>query len=154
MSNEDFQQIETFLAANPGAIADEIGVSPVIMGRLEAEGKVIRVGKRSTGKRGRPPVEWALPGQGEVDEAGKIPKLARISDELRTRADESELRILQYIETVFSGKKMVLNPASPAYGTWVSATREGDEGENDYKGLAARYKSVVGQIQRRVGAAV
>lgn len=62
MSNEDFSHIATFLAANPGSIATEIGVSPVEMGRLEKAGKVIRIGKRTTGSRGRPPVEWALPG--------------------------------------------------------------------------------------------
>ena len=154
MSNEDFSKnIAAFLAQNPGAIADEIGVSPVIMGRLEAEGLVIRVGKRQTGKRGRPPVEWALPDTEGVVAAEPNANLPKLADATAVRefANGTEAGILAYIERVFEPSVMILNPKHPAYGTWVSGTRPGEEGEKDYKLLAGRYKEIVGQIERRVG---
>jgi hypothetical protein len=64
MTNTTLQSVIDFLAANPGATAQEIGVTPVEMIRLEQEpdSPIVRVGQRKTGKRGRPPVEWALAG--------------------------------------------------------------------------------------------
>lgn len=53
-------QIISFLKKNPGSIAAEIGVANTELKPLEADGQIIRVGTRSTGKRGRPPVEWAV----------------------------------------------------------------------------------------------
>lgn len=150
MSNEDFKNIETFLAANPGAIAEEIGVSPVVMNRLEKENKVVRIGKRSLGRRGRPPVEWALPNS-EVTEPVVLANFPKLVDATKARefANADEARILAYVEKVFDGHKMVLDPRSPIYGTWVEGIREGSEGEKDYKLLAARYRSVVSGITRR-----
>lgn len=60
----DITQITTFLAENPGATAQEIGVTPVEMIRIEEQenSPIVRVGLRKTGKRGRPPVEWAVAG--------------------------------------------------------------------------------------------
>lgn len=62
MSTQDFDKIAARLAIAPGSTAKEIDVSPTEMIRLEEMGRVIRVGERHTGKRGRRPVEWALPG--------------------------------------------------------------------------------------------
>lgn len=50
------------LTEKPGSIASELGATTAQMTELERQGKVVRVGKRSTGKRGRPPVEWAVAG--------------------------------------------------------------------------------------------
>lgn len=65
----DITQITAFLADHPGATAQEIGVTPVEMIRLEEQenSPIVRVGFRKTGKRGRPPVEWAVAGTA-VDE--------------------------------------------------------------------------------------
>lgn len=62
MSTQDFDKIAERLAAKPGSTAKEIDVTPTEMIRLEEIGRVVRVGSRATGKRGRRPVEWALPG--------------------------------------------------------------------------------------------
>lgn len=56
-------KIISFLTDNPGATAKEIGCTPVELARLEAKFTVVRCGTRSSGGRGRPSVEWALPGQ-------------------------------------------------------------------------------------------
>lgn len=58
----DTTTIINFLSENPGSIPSEIGTTPVEMSRLEQAGLVVRVGQRKTGKRGRPPVEWAVTG--------------------------------------------------------------------------------------------
>lgn len=66
-------------ADQAGPIAIELDATPIEMNRLLKEGKVIKAGARSTGKRGRPPVEWALPGTVvAVDEdAPKVDRLAK-----------------------------------------------------------------------------
>lgn len=54
--------ITTALKKQPGATAAELGTTTLVMRDLEKQGKVVAVGTRRTGKRGKPPVEWAVPG--------------------------------------------------------------------------------------------
>lgn len=50
------------LAEAPGSTAVELDTTIVNMKALEANGLVVNIGNRATGKRGRPPVEWAVAG--------------------------------------------------------------------------------------------
>lgn len=43
-----------------GKTASELGVTSLLMGKLEAAGKVKRNGTKSLGGRGRPPILWVL----------------------------------------------------------------------------------------------
>jgi hypothetical protein len=43
-----------------GKTASELGTTSIIMGKLEAAGKVKRNGTKSLGGRGRPPILWVL----------------------------------------------------------------------------------------------
>jgi hypothetical protein len=61
-------QILKSLAEKPGQIASELGTTTVEMNKLAAAGKVIALGTRSTGKPGRPPVEWAVAGTAAASE--------------------------------------------------------------------------------------
>lgn len=63
MSNQHFEKFAKFLAENPGSTAEEIGLTSVEANRLEKAGRIIRIGSRETGKPGRRPIEYALPGQ-------------------------------------------------------------------------------------------
>lgn len=143
-------QILSALAENPGAIASELGATSVEMNRLFKEGKVIKVGKRQTGSRGRPPVEWALPGyvpEGPVSSEPIIdangievvfeyvaaPSLPSAAD-VKPYASGEEPRIMAFIERVFAGE----------YGP-----RE----KEDFNILKKRYGDIVRQIRKRVGAA-
>lgn len=154
MSTEDFNRIEAFLRKHPGAIAKEIGSTPVEMTRLADEGKVVRLGKRQTGGRGRPPIEWALPEQVEQhEEAQAAFKLPNLVDDTyaRTFASEDELRNLDYYRKVFDGYMIVLNPRAANYGEWVPGVRSGEEGVLDYKYLQECQKGLVNRIVRRGG---
>jgi predicted ArsR family transcriptional regulator len=137
MSNET---ILTILAEKPGAIASEVGSTPVEMIRLEKAGLIERVGTRKNGGRGRPPVEWAVKGaadQARTPEAKNerrapvkgAPKLVD-ADQVRPFLSGEEPRILKFIEDTFAGKY-------------------GERDLEDYRVLAARYKDVVRQASRR-----
>lgn len=141
-------QILSTLADKPGSIASELGATSVEMNRLFKEGKVIKVGKRQTGSRGRPPVEWALPGyepesktsDPTVDVNGvevvfeyvAAPSLPDAS-KVKPYASGEEPRILAFIERVFAGE----------YGP-----RE----KEDFNILKKRYSDILRQIRKRVGA--
>lgn len=136
-----------------GAIADEVGATAVEMNRLAKEKKVVNVGSRKTGRRGRPPVEWALPGATRVsvlnpDEPadsvhrGEVvikvkgapkgaPKLVDASH-VKAHIQGEEASILRYIERVFSG-------AEDRFAHEMG----------DFRLLADRYAEVVKQIERR-----
>jgi hypothetical protein len=114
MNTMNNDTIINFLKDNPRSTAKEIGVTPVELSRLQAKGLVERVGSRSSGGRGRPSVEWALPGQVTPQEFAEqvdaptvtpIPALARVSDELRAMMPMEVERQVTYIEAVFDGKK-------------------------------------------------
>jgi hypothetical protein len=104
----DIEQITTFLAENPGATAQEIGVTPVEMIRIEAQedSPIVRVGQRKTGKRGRPPVEWALAGSAPVD--GPVltdPEHDAIMAQW-DRIPEDQRRVFEYIhDEIVSGRR-------------------------------------------------
>lgn len=123
------------LAAHPGAIAEEVGATPIEMVNLESISAVMRVGTRKTGKRGRPPVEWAIPGEDgeamarDTSPVKGAPKLIE-SAHVRDRITSDENRALDYIEAVFDGK----------YGQ-----RE----LQDYRVLAERYEQIVATAERK-----
>jgi hypothetical protein len=68
MKNAD--TIIEFIKANPGCTAQEAGTTvPVLDALAEGTGLIKRSGKRHTGKRGKPPVEWSA-SDVEVAETG------------------------------------------------------------------------------------
>lgn len=81
MTNAD--SIITRLVDNPGATAQELGSNVPTMALLEQAGRVVRIGYRSTGKRGRPPVEWAIAGA-DVEIA---PRISEAQDAARQRVE-------------------------------------------------------------------
>lgn len=120
----------------PGAIATEVGATPAQMVALESASKVIRVGERKTGKRGRPPVEWAVNDgsvtlEKDTSPVKGAPKLPDPSD-VRDLLGEAEQGALNYIERVFAGD----------YGQ-----RE----LGDYKLLHGRYSQIINDQRRRMG---
>jgi predicted ArsR family transcriptional regulator len=140
MSNETILSV---LAEKPGAIASEVGSTPVEMLRLEKAGLIERVGLRKNGGRGRPPVEWAVRGQGDQARTAEAkndrrapvkgaPKLVD-ADHIRPFLSGEEPRILQFIENTFAGKY-------------------GDRDLEDYRVLAGRYKDIVRQASKRANA--
>ncbi len=133
----NMSQIIDFLKNNPGATAQEIGVTPVEMSRLAAKGIVEKVGTRSTGTRGRPPVEWALPGadltQREDVSVFKAPALPVVDPKVRKAMDAESLRQIEYIEGEWEGKHGVREMA-------------------DYNLLRGRYADIVRAAAKRVNA--
>lgn len=135
MSTSKKKEILAKLATKPGAIADEVGATPIEMVNLESIGAIIRVGSRKTGKRGRPPVEWAVanedgsPAPRDTSPVKGAPKLVE-SSHIRENISAEENRVLDYIESVFAGK----------YGQ-----RE----LGDYTTLADRYRSIVNTAERK-----
>lgn len=134
MTNES---ILTVLAKKPGAIAAELGATSVEMNRLFKDELIVKVGKRKTGTRGRPPVEWALPGDKDKvpdspdpETSISIPKLPDVPQSTRDKASGEEPRMLEFIEKVFAGK---------------CGIRELE----DYRVLQKRYKDILRQISRR-----
>lgn len=120
--DDDISKITKALTEKPWQIANELGTTSLEMNRLADEGVVIRGNNRSTGKRGRPPVEWGLPGMVIPDMGTKkiiktvttkdgvekektitIPKLPDISA-VRDQITGESLRKIEYIEAVFGGK--------------------------------------------------
>jgi hypothetical protein len=88
--------IINFLKGNPGAIAEEIGATSVEMNRAFKAGLVIKLGTRSMNRRGRPPVEWAVPGtEGVVQDARVSEALAharqRVDDHREYERDYARL---------------------------------------------------------------
>lgn len=112
--------IINFLKANPGSIASEIGTTNIVMRDLEEQGLVSRLGNRSTGKRGRPPVEWVA---GELTDeqkaeqeekaqaksepkAAKKPKAPPTLSGLPAEIGDEDRRKVVYIDTeVLSGRR-------------------------------------------------
>ena len=140
MSNES---IIAALTDKPGAIASEVGSTPVEMLRLEKVGLIERVGVRKNGGRGRPPVEWAVKGEGDAARTPEAknerrapvkgaPKLVD-ADHVRPFLSGDEPNILKFIEDTFAGKY-------------------GERDLEDYRVLAARYKDVVRQASKRASA--
>lgn len=130
------ETIIAYLTENPGATAQEIGVSSVEMNRLAAKGLVEKVGSRHTGGRGRPASEWALPGADvpvRVTESTgpSIPSLPEVSREVRGVLTDSEARVLSSIEDTFAGVHGEREPA-------------------DYRLHRDHYAEIVGRAERRL----
>lgn len=149
MQSMDTNEITTFLKTNPGATAQEIGVKAVEMQRLAEKGVVVKLGNRKTGTRGRPPVEWALPGQevaiehAEKDEdeiTVKAPPLPPIDAKVRKLLDPEHARTIDYIESVFAGEFGV--ERYPDGGHWPEP--------GDFKILRERYDDIVRVTSRRL----
>lgn len=68
----DNAQIVAKLRDNPGLIAEEIGATSVEMNRAFKAGLVIKLGTRPMNRRGRPPVEWAIPGTAGVKQDQRV----------------------------------------------------------------------------------
>lgn len=102
------EQILKFIEDHPRCTAKEAGTTSVVLNALEVEGLVENVGVRSTGKRGRPSAEWALPGViAEADMTGRIscgvpgaPTLPDLSG-LLPRLNEDEVRVINYVQRTF-----------------------------------------------------
>lgn len=97
------QEIITYLNANPGSIAAEIGVTNATMKELEDKGQVTRIGNRKTGQRGRPPVEWVAGNvtvevKEKLDERPKPKKATPTLDPIPDGLDAETLRKLDYID--------------------------------------------------------
>jgi hypothetical protein len=131
-------KILTRLAEKPGQIASELDSTSIELSNLAKQGKIVRAGSRQTNKRGRPPVEWALPGseykapvkaepEVKVEAAPTIPALARVNHEL---LNEEEARQATYIERVFNDE----------FGSREAA---------DYRLLGSRYNEITNQAARR-----
>jgi predicted ArsR family transcriptional regulator len=125
------------LAAKPGSIASELGTTSVEMNKLFKAEKVVKVGQRKTGTKGRPPIEWAITGQ-DIEllalnhngfTASGAPKLPDASH-IKELASGEEPRMLEFIEKVFAGD----------YGP-----RE----KEDFTVLQNRYRDIVRHIERR-----
>jgi hypothetical protein len=135
------------LKSQPGAIAKEIGSTPVEMKQLEAQGLVRAIGSRRTGLRGRPPTEWVVADSAVTEPVSTAPvhgapKLPEIPEALLEKLDRqhsekergttSNREKLDYIESVFAGK----------YGQ-----RE----MGDYRLLADEYNQIIRREARRNG---
>lgn len=145
MSNDE---LLTTLANKPRSTAKELGATTADMVRLEQAGRVQRVGTRKTGKRGKPPVEWAVAEQAEkimkavaeevkqepapvansAPKTEKVPKLPAI-DDVRKYLDPEQARIVAYIEGQF---------------------KRGGREKADYDLLRSRYDDIVRAARRRV----
>jgi hypothetical protein len=137
MSNQD---ILAALKSAPGSIATEIGSTPNEMKLLAEQGLVQAVGLRKTGKRGRPPVEWAIVGANTPASAApvsNVPKLPEISDALRAALNESETNVVTYIEKVFKGEFV--------------GTKYGGHEMADYRLLMDEYGQVTRRVARQKG---
>jgi hypothetical protein len=84
MSTAETDRIIARLTTNPRSTAQECGVTIVKMKALAEQGLIEEFGPRSTGKRGRPPVEWVI--AGTKDDHG-TPEQAQREDQER-RAEE------------------------------------------------------------------
>ena len=112
----DTKDIITYLKDNPRATAKEIGASPVEMTRAESKKLVERVGSRSNGGRGRPSVEWAIPGTVTPDDVPAVstdatasghvpaPVLERVTGAIRDAMHDEDIRKITFIEAAFDGK--------------------------------------------------
>lgn len=98
-------QILSFVAEHPRCTAKEVGTTTAIMNELEAQGKVVNVGPRLTGGRGRPSHEWTVPGV-VVEQGGRTsgvpgaPALMDIGD-VRSLLSDEDMRIVEFIESVW-----------------------------------------------------
>jgi hypothetical protein len=119
------------LAEHPGAIAAELDASNADLTRLEGLNMVKRVGKRSTGKRGRPPIEWAL-----IDAA--LPAAAPIQAAAPALPDIEDIRPL-------------LSSEHQRQVSYIESTMKQPREDGDYRILAERYREIANQTRRRVG---
>jgi hypothetical protein len=126
-------QILTALKNKPGAIAVEIGATPVDMIRLEKMDPplVQRVGKRRTGSRGRPPVEWAVTGVPYISQDEAEPEVAEAGVVLNAE----QKRMIAYIDAEI---------AKFASG----ARQEFGDGSNDESMLRNRRKAIIRAAKR------
>lgn len=140
MGTMDNTEIITFVTNNPGCTAQEIGVSPVEMTRLAAKGLVEKIGNRKTGTRGRPPVEWAVPGAAVAERESvairAIPNLPRMSAEIRKGLSPELVKQVAYIEAEFD---------TAPHGARENA---------DYALLTQRYRKITKEAARRANAPV
>jgi hypothetical protein len=127
---DTIKEVLSRLADKPGAIATEIGSTPVEMIRMEKAGYVTRTGvRRIPGKRGRPPVEWMV--------TGAEPPEAKEDTTLESWADlgigRDHTRILTYVDRqldlIRSGKRQ-------------------DENGSDEKMLRERRKQIIAGVKR------
>jgi predicted ArsR family transcriptional regulator len=138
MANVD--SILKSLAGKPGQIASELNSTSIELSNLAKQGKVVRAGSRQTNKRGRPPVEWALPEseyqtearekdliEVQVPKVSSVPRLNKVTHEFLNKEEE---RQASYIEDSFDGK----------YGEREMA---------DYKILAETYAEVTRKAEKR-----
>jgi hypothetical protein len=58
MTEQTANAIVTFITANPRCTAGEAGTTIPVLNELERKGKIKRAGKRVTGRKGKPPIEW------------------------------------------------------------------------------------------------
>jgi hypothetical protein len=59
-STEVKSVLKKLKTSKKGKTASELGVTSLLMGKLEAAGKVKRNGTKALGGRGRPPIMWVL----------------------------------------------------------------------------------------------
>jgi hypothetical protein len=130
MSNDTITAIVNFIRENPRATAQEAGTTVTVMKALEDMGHVTNAGNRSTGKRGRPPVEWVVAGT-EVEDTGHKHDPAEVAANVaRSGLSESDVIALmnkglpvrdreRYLEVGFSGAeaKVVIDFRDAMRGT-------------------------------------
>src|SRR4051794_3211230 len=57
-----------FIEANPRSTAKEAGLTTAEANALVGQGKLVQAGTRQTGKKGRPPTEFVVPGYDFTDD--------------------------------------------------------------------------------------
>ena len=72
-----------FIAANPRSTAKEAGLTNAEANALVGQGKIVAVGNRVTGKRGRPPMEYVVAGAALDDDAMIQAQVAEAQERVR-----------------------------------------------------------------------
>lgn len=101
-------QVLNFIEAHPRCTAKEAGTTTAALKELEAAGKIENVGVRWTGKKGRPSIEWAMPGVVQPeDQTGRIssgipgaPSLPDLSP-LIPRLGDSDRQVVEYVQRTY-----------------------------------------------------
>jgi hypothetical protein len=112
-------QILKSLAEKPGQIASELGTTTVEMNKLAAAGKVIALGTRSTGKRGRPPVEWAVAGAGVASDEQDDSKAVQ-----KAQAKRQAWRTFNSLSVAIDNARKLYGTGSEEHQTAMQARRD------------------------------
>lgn len=123
------------LKKNPGATAAELGTTTLVMREMEKQGEVVAVGTRRTGKRGKPPVEWAVPG----------PK----ADALKATHDEANAKVKEAKQAAQKPVKAAPAPVEGKDETMPVMAPPLPDIEDIYPELSDEHRPQIAYIERQ-----